>query len=110
LKASWNFQELQEIPNPAPNSGAKDKHVNLKPAEWIAANYPYKDKQGGDFMNEFKLLQKAINSPAKNNVSRVRTQPTDLRLLTFAFEDVCSYGAPDLRRRRYEEVHHAKDA
>jgi hypothetical protein len=71
LKSSWNFQGEQKIPNPAPNSGAKPNSIQRKPIEWIAANYPYKDGDGGDFLGEFKLLQGAINSPAKNNVSQL---------------------------------------
>lgn len=56
--------------NPAPQSGAKSSITQRTPIEWIAANYPYKqeNKGGEDFLDELLLLQRLINSPAKNSV------------------------------------------
>jgi hypothetical protein len=71
-KETWQFGEegnSQTIDNPAPQSWAKTQSIQRTPIEWIAANYPYKDRDGGDFLNELKLLQKVINAPAKSHVS-----------------------------------------
>lgn len=71
-KASWDFPQSQVIDNPAPEAGLSPTVTKRTPIEWIAAAYPYKDKDHGEaFSDELGLLQRLINTPAKNNVSRV---------------------------------------
>jgi hypothetical protein len=74
-KATWDLPRSQTMPNPAPQNGLKSPVLERKPAEWIAANYPYKfgttPSGAQEFVDEFTLLQKKINSPAKNAVSAV---------------------------------------
>lgn len=86
---SWKFDKTQVMDNPAPQSGAKAQAENHGPIGWIAANYPH----NGDFLDEFKLLQKIINNPAKNNVSQRRT------LNTYSVSYFCDSRCLILRRR-----------
>jgi hypothetical protein len=69
-KQSWAFTGTQYIDNPAPNAGMTSTKTQRWPIQWLAAAYPYKEvSQGGeDFLDELTLLQKLINTPAKNNV------------------------------------------
>jgi len=67
----------QVMDNPAPQTGAKVQTTMHDPIGWIAANYPYYSiTGGGDFTHEFVLLQKWINSPAKNHVSLITQKST----------------------------------
>lgn len=72
-KTSWDFTKVQVMDNPAPQAGLSSTVTQRRPIEWIAAAYPYKQegKGGENFLNELTLLQKLINTPAKNNVSNV---------------------------------------
>jgi hypothetical protein len=74
-KESWDMKGTME--NPSPQFNLKSSIKQRTPIEWIAAHYPYKQANAGgeEFMDELVLLQKEINSPAKNNVRRVLFQP-----------------------------------
>jgi hypothetical protein len=91
---SWNFEDPvktnpnQKIRNPAPQVGAKTTVKELMPIEWLAAHYPYKTKDGDDYLHEMTLLQKAINAPAKSMVSHSTKRICMMSIADFVLPDV----------------------
>jgi hypothetical protein len=76
--------------NPAPQADLSSTVTKRRPIDWTAAAYPYKqaEKGGEDFLNELTLLQKLINTLAKNNLSSVAGDGHMDTLLTIVSIDV----------------------
>ncbi|KAF2180484.1 hypothetical protein K469DRAFT_753193 [Zopfia rhizophila CBS 207.26] len=66
-KESWDWPDSQKMGTPDSNAMDVDG-VQYTPFQWIASEYPWKQGQQEKYVDELVLLQKKINSPAKNNM------------------------------------------